>query len=77
MDDETPRSQDRQAEADAIGLTVEKILELEQNRRDEAEAKIRGIEVWELRMQRSGASETEIQSEREKRRRNIQDIISE
>jgi hypothetical protein len=67
----------RQQEADALGLSPEELIEIEQNRKDQSEADSLGIEPWEVRMRRSGATEPEIESHRKKLRQATQDIIGE
>lgn len=67
----------RQEEADAIGVSLQDLLELEQNRNDRAEAERLGIEEWEVRMRRLGAPDSEIDARREKLRQETQNIIGE
>jgi hypothetical protein len=67
----------RQEEADALGLSPEELAEIEQNRKDQSAADSLAVELWELRMRRSGATRQEIDAEREKRRQAIRDIIDE
>lgn len=54
----------RQDEADALCMTVEELLEIERNRADEAEARVLGIEVWELHLRRAGARVAQIEARR-------------
>ena len=65
----------RQAEADAIGVPLSELLEIEQNREDEIRAKLEGIEVWELHLRRSGFTDQEIEARRIERRQEIQRIL--
>lgn len=67
----------RQKEADAIGLSLEDLLDLEQNRDDQANAEFLGIEAWEVRMRRVGATDSQIEARREKLRQETQNIIDE
>lgn len=67
----------REQEADALGLSLQELSEIEQNRKDESEAASLGIEPWEIRMRRSGATEAAIESHKETLRQATRDIIGE
>jgi hypothetical protein len=67
----------RHQEADALGLSLEELIELEQNRKDQSEAESLGIEPWEVRKRRSGATQSEIDSHKEMLRQATEDNISE
>lgn len=67
----------RQEEADAIDVSLEDLLDVEQNRKDQAMADLLGIEAWEVRMRRMGATDSEIGVHREKLRQEIKNIIGE
>lgn len=71
------RRDPRQDEADALGLSIEELIEMEQNRKDQSDADYLGVEPWEIRMRRSGASAAEIDSRREKLRQAIRESIDE
>jgi hypothetical protein len=73
----TNRDDPRQQEAEALGISLEELLEIEQNRKDQSEAESRGVEAWELRMRREGATEAEIAARRERLRQATRDIIGE
>jgi predicted secreted protein len=70
-----PTPHPRKAEADALMTTVEELEEIDRDRSDVREAKMRGIEVWELRMRREGASELTIHTKRKELRRQVADAL--
>lgn len=59
----------RQAEANALMMTVEELEEIDRHRSDEREATSLGIEIWELQMRRDGASASAIDTKRKELRR--------
>jgi hypothetical protein len=67
----------RQQEADALGMSLEELLDMEQSRDDRANADLLGIEEWEVKMRRLGATDSQIETHREKRRQEIKNIIGE
>lgn len=67
----------RQEEADALGMSLEELLDIEQSRDDRANADLLGIEQWEVKMRRMGATDSEMGAQREKLRQQIKDIIGE
>jgi hypothetical protein len=75
MKQHTMNPHPRQEEADAIGVSLEDLLDLEQNRNDQAKAELLGIEAWEVRMRRLGATDSAIDAHREKLRQEIKNII--
>jgi hypothetical protein len=58
-----------------MGLSLEELLEIEQNRKDASDGRLFGVETWELGMRRSGATDSEIDAKREKIYKAIRDII--
>lgn len=65
----------RQAEADAIEMTVAELEELDANIANEQLAAVYGIEVWELRMRREGAKDSAIEAYREELRKSIEKAL--
>lgn len=65
----------RQAEADAVEMTVAELEELDANLADERLAAVYGIEVWELRMRREGAKDSAIEAYREELRKSIEKAL--
>jgi hypothetical protein len=70
-----PTPHPRKAEADALMMTVEELEQIDRDRSDVREAKMRGIEVWELRMRREGASDSAIETKRKELRCQVADAL--
>lgn len=69
------RDQMEKAEADALLMTVEELREEKQNREDQRQASLHGVELWEYRWRKAGRSEPDIEAERRRRWAITKDMI--
>lgn len=66
---------ERQAEADILLMSVDELEEMERLAEEEKQADAKGLEVWEWKLLKNGATAEQIEAERKRIDKEIGDII--